>query len=426
MTKYFVILPNQLFEFKNLPKNYNIYILWEHPHYFTKYNYNKKKLMLHRASMKCYFDYLKSKVKCLYLEFNENFNFKNYDLFNPVDKIELFGNYEFYENPNFLLTTKDYELYREKTDKFVFNNFYMWSKKHIDLMAGVKSMDKLNRNKLPKNIKIPKIPNNNFDLKYINEAKKYVEKYFKNNYGNTDNFMFPVSFTTAKKFLLNFINNKLCDFGPYQDSILENNNTLFHSLLSSSINIGLLMPLSVANKVIKSKKLKQSVEGFVRQLFWREYQRYTFMYCDFNGNYFGNRKKLTTEWYVGELGIKPVDNCIVTAFNTGYLHHIERLMMVGNFMNLYGINPKDGFRWFMEFSCDSYEWVMFQNVLDMVFFVTGGKTMTRPYLSSSNYILKMSDYKKSEKWTDTWDNLYKTFLKKNKQKLYKYRYYHKV
>ena len=96
------------------------------------------------------------------------------------------------------------------------------------------------------------------------------------------------------------------------------------------------------------------------------------------------------------MGIKPIDDLIHKAFDTAYLHHIERLMFVGNFMNLSEINPQQGFKWFMEFSIDSYEWVMYQNVYDMVFFATEGMTMRKPYISSSNYVLKMSSYKKGE------------------------------
>ena len=91
-------------------------------------------------------------------------------------------------------------------------------------------------------------------------------------------------------------------------------------------------------------------------------------------------------------------------------------------MNLSGISPKEGFKWFMEFSCDSYEWVMYQNVYDMVFFVSGGATMRRPYISSSNYISKMSNYKKGD-WNDVWDKKYKDFIKKHRKKLLKFRYY---
>ncbi len=172
----------------------------------------------------------------------------------------------------------------------------------------------------------------------------------------------------------------------------------------------------------KSKIPLNSLEGYIRQLFWREYQRYCYIYVNFKGNYFGNKKKLTRNWYTASTGIEPVDDCVKNAFDTGYLHHIERLMIIGNYMNLSEISPKEGYKWFMEFSCDSYDWVMSQNVLDMVFFVTGGVTMRRPYVSSSNYIIKMSNYKKGE-WSDIWDELYRKFMKRNKKKLWKFRYY---
>ena len=96
-------------------------------------------------------------------------------------------------------------------------------------------------------------------------------------------------------------------------------------------------------------------------------------------------------------------------------------MVVGNYMNLSNISPMEGLKWFMEFSCDSYEWVMYQNVLDMVFFVTGGKTMRKPYASSSNYVISMSDFKKG-KWSEEWDKLYRKFMEDNVDKLWKFRY----
>ena len=420
----FLILPNQLYDKKYLNKD-NDFIIYEHPQYFTKYKFNKKKLVLHRASMKYYFDYLKdNKFKVKYLEYDKKLILKNYKLFNPVDKLKLTGKYEMLDSPNFLFTKELTEKYRKKTEKFFFNAFYMWGKKELDILPNIKSQDKHNRKTLPKDITIPKLPSNKKDDKYIKEAIKYVNKNFSKNYGNTNNFIYPISHSTVKTWLNNFLKKKLNKFGDYQDYINKNNNYLFHSILSSSINIGLINPKEIIDKILDLKGIKMNnLEGYIRQLFWREYQKYCYIYYNYNNkNYFGNSKKLNKDWYEGTTGILPIDNCIKNAFETGYLHHIERLMVVGNFMNLSQINPKEGYKWFMEFSCDSYEWVMNQNVYDMVFFVSGGATMRRPYASTSNYILKMSNYKK-DKWCDEWDQLYYKFLKKNKKKLWKFRYY---
>lgn len=421
----FVILPNQLFKKNHLNKKYN-YVLWEHPHYFKSYNYNKKKILLHYGSMKYYHEYLKhNNFKVKYVKFTEKPQLDNYLIWDPIDKIKLSGNPTIVKSPNFLLTKEIYGKYRKKTKNFFFNAFYNWSKKQINLIPNIKSLDKQNRKKIPKNMSIPDIPSNKPDKYFIEMGQKYVKKHFSKNYGTTDNFIFPLSHKTARKFLKHFVKTKFSKFGDYQDAVVKGENYLFHSLLSSSINIGLLNPSDVVDEIMKYKdKVKlNNLEGFVRQLFWREYQRYCYIYYDFNNkNYFGNKKKLNAGWYNGTTGIEIIDDCIKSAFDTGYLHHIQRLMVIGNYMNLSGIHPLEGFKWFMEFSCDSYEWVMHQNVLDMVFFVSGGKTMRRPYVSSSNYILKMSNYRKGE-WCDVWDGKYRMFLKKNKKKLWKFRYY---
>jgi len=424
----FIILPHQLFHKKYLPKNIKKIILWEHPQYFTKYNFNKKKLILHRASMKHYYDYLKkNKYNIQYINFNKTPTYKKATLFDPIDKIKI-PNTTLIESPNFLLTKENYDAYKKKKgDSYMFHWFYLWGKKIVDIIPNVKSKDKENRKKLPKDIDIPDMPKNS-NKKYIQSAIKYVNKHFKNNYGDTENFLFPISHATAKKWLKDFIKKRFENFGKYQDAIDKENDFLFHSYLSTSINIGLLNPLEIIDEIRKVKGIPMnSYEGYIRQLFWREYQRYCYMYFDFsNKNYFGNKKKITKEWYDGTTGIDPIDDCIEKGFHQGYLNHIQRLMIVGNFMNLSGMNPMDGFKWFMEFSCDSYEWVMYQNVLDMAFCVTGarqnGGTMAKPYISSSNYIIKMSNYKKGD-WSEKWDTLYHNFIKNNKKKLIPFKYY---
>jgi deoxyribodipyrimidine photolyase-related protein len=441
MSKIFIILPHQLFDKIFYDIDLPI-IIWEHPHYFTKYNYNKKKLILHRASMKYQHNYLKEhNFKVKYVEFHQKFDLnpkKEYLMYDPIDKLIFPDNVDTIETPNFLLDSGDCEAYRDKTDKFFFNAFYLWSKKMIDndnwnqkkwqRIVKMQSLDKLNRKKFSKTTSIPSLPSAAKSTKEqvcIDEAKIYVEKHFRNNCGNIENFIFPISHKTAKIWLTDFIKKKLNNFGNYQDAIVKDEPYLFHSVLSTSINIGLINPSEIIAEILnyRGKIPDNSLEGYIRQLFWREYQRYCYMWYDFSGkNYFGNRRKLDKNWYNGTLNIDPVDDCIVRGFDTGYLHHIERLMIVGNFMNLSSISPKEGFRWFMEFSCDSYEWVMHQNVYEMVFFISGGDTMRRPYISSSNYVLKMSDYGKGE-WSEKWDKLYYEFLKKNKEKLWKFRYY---
>ena len=376
--------------------------------------------------MKYYYDLLKEhKYNVHYIEYNDKINIKNdYFIFDPIDKIKLPHNYTMIESPNFLLTKEHYKEFKP-SNRIIFNNFYLWAKNKLNLYPQLKSMDKMNRN-IYKDSYIPPIPKiSKEDEYYIKEAIKYVEKHFPKNYGNSDNFNYPVTHKTALKWLKHFIKYKFKKFGPYQDFIRKNENYMFHSILSSSINIGLLNPDMIIREINKIKKYIpiNSFEGYIRQLFWREYQRYNYIYTNFNKNYFGNRKKLTKEWYTGTLNIEPVDDAIKSGFDTGYLHHIIRLMVVGNFMNISNIHPHEGFKWFMEFAIDSYEWVMHQNVLDMVFFVTGGHTMTRPYISSSNYILKMSNYKSNTEWANKWNNLYYKFIKNHRKKLYKYRYY---
>ncbi len=430
MLSILLILPHQLYDKKYIPKDIKDIIIWEHPHYFKKYKYNKKKLVLHRASMKYYYDYLKdNQYNVHYFEFTKKLTINNYNVFDPIDKIKLPNCYSILESPNFLLTKNHYSEFNEKrkSKKVIFNNFYMWSKKELDIYPKLKSMDKMNREVYDKSSKVPSIPKLSKDDKtYIKEAIIYINKHFPNNYGNTDNFFYPVTHKTANKWLSHFIKYKFKKFGPYQDFINKDNPTMFHSILSSSINIGLINPIDIINKIekYKTKVPVNSFEGYIRQLFWREYQRYCYGYAgiSFNTNYFGNKKKLTKDWYKGTTNIEPVDDLIKSGFDTGYIHHIGRLMVIGNFMNLSEIHPKEGFRWFMEFAIDSYEWVMHQNVYEMVFFCTGGQTMTRPYISSSNYILKMSNYNKGE-WSKKWDQLYHHFLIKHRAKLYKFRYY---
>ena len=450
MKNVFIILPNQLFDKKYLKncEDNDFYII-EDPLYFGDKkrveNFNKLKLVLHRASMKYYFDYLKKeKLDVQYLEYKKvNYNFlKKYNNVNIFDTADhLFNerlNKEIKKNkqtlniidtPMFLLTLSDLDEYQKskKNAKTYFHkHFYDWQLKKLEIPYIEKSYDELNREKIPDNVKIPNLTTkNDNDSKYVKEAKTYVDKVFKDNYGEVDNFIFPITHKTAKKWISIFLKKRIYNFGTYQDAILKENDFMFHSLLSSSLNIGLITPQEVVDKTIKyyeknKKEVKiNNFEGFIRQVVgWREYQRmlYQLNYDDLiKSNYFNNNKSLNKKWYTGELDILPIDTTIKRAFKNGYLHHIERLMVMLNFMVLARIKPDHVYRWFMEFACDSYDWVMVGNVYGMGYFNTN--TMRKPYISTSNYIRNMSDYKDDGKWNLIWDALFYKFLTDNKSKL---------
>ena len=184
------------------------------------------------------------------------------------------------------------------------------------------------------------------------------------------------------------------------------------------VNAGLLTPEEVVNEAIKAMEKNpdiplSSVEGFVRQVMgWREFVRgiyQNFSDVEEQKNFFNHKRKLTHHWYDGTTGLPPVDDAIKKANEFGYCHHIERLMVLSNIMLLSELHPHEVHKWFMELFVDSADWVMGPNVYGMGQFSDGGIFATKPYISGSNYILKMSDYKKGD-WCDVWDGLFWRFI----------------
>ena len=421
------ILPNQLFPLSVLRNHpFTNVVVWEHPHFFTKYKYNKKKIVLHRASMRRYYaDLVKQYPNARYIEFHEQHAISpNSILFDPITELGDFAKCERLESPNFLLPSSELQsIYdtKKKKDSIRFTTyFYPRAKEYVDILVDIASTDKQNREPFKAtSVSVPKLPRATSN-DYVKEAQRYVEDHFPKNYGTVDNFHFPIDRTTAKRWLKRFCADRLDNFGTYQDAIAQEHPYMFHSVLSSSLNIGILNPSDIVTELRKHESTTKvnNFEGYVRQLLWREYQRYCYMFLRSDlrtKNRFPHSVKMDARWYLGTLGVEPVDATITKAFDTGYLHHIERLMIMGNFMLLSGIKKEDGFKWFMEFAIDSYEWVMYQNVYDMVFFSTGGKTTHKAYISSSKYVLEMSDYEKGD-WTNTWDGLYRQFVKSNFKK----------
>lgn len=478
-----VLFPVDLYHNVSKIKKYKVFLV-EETHYFNRSSdsegnmkFNILKSIYHRATMKCYFDYLLSKnIDATYIELNKDWtkiinnyvNNKKATLFfyDPVDRMidtkikNNFESYEIFESPRFILSHNELQSYDGTLRQ---TSFYSWIRKNREILmtkskntmkpiGGKLSYDKENRKKpydgIANDIDDTKNYNNN---KYVVEALKYVINNFEDddiqikngiklkdvkNFNDLDLILkFPIDRKSSIARLQYFIKYNLCRFGDYQDVILNNsdNSFIFHSALSPMINIGILTPVEVINMVLKyynhlsnKDKLKRikDVEGFIRQILgWREFVRYMYQYHSskyMNKNYFNAKKRLTKQWYDGTTGYKPVDLCIDKAFRYGYLHHIERLMIIANNMTLNGIHPKEMYKWFMEFSLDSYDWVMEFNVYCMASYSDGGKFVSKPYISTSRYILNMSNYENNnDKWIEKWNALFWKFLKKHKNKIKK-------
>jgi deoxyribodipyrimidine photolyase-related protein len=446
----FILFPTQLFEQKYIPKEYHThkFYLIEHERFYgmtDKMNFNKKKIILHKASCLAYIDEMENKLDIKYVLKYPVVKKSVVVIFDVVDKYITHEIIEFYtklstkvkilNSPNFMTNIENLNKYfikNKNSDKFFHHGFYNFQLKLHNIPYIKKSYDTENRNAIPKNTKLPKtnnkINNKIKNNKYVKDSIEFVNKRFSNNYGDTDNFYLPITHTDAKKWFNDFLKIKMKNFAEFQDAIIPEEPFLFHSVISAVLNIGLLNPDYIINTVISVYENKQisiqDYEAFIRQIIgWREYQRFIYVFLQdkiINKNHFGNTNKLSKHWYDGTLGIPPVDDAIKMAFKYGYLHHIMRLMVMCNFMNLCGINPHEVYKWFMEFSTDSYEWVMIGNVYSMGMWADGGMTMRKPYFSSANYVQNMAGNRYDfGEWEDMWKALYYNFLSKNKKKLEK-------
>ena len=219
-----------------------------------------------------------------------------------------------------------------------------------------------------------------------------------------------------------FIKEKSNLFGDYEDAVNQKNNILFHSALSPYINLGLITPEFIIQKILdfhkKHKIRMNSLEGYIRQVIgWREFMRGIYQgYSDEmeTKNFFKHNRKMKKSWYEGTTGLPPLDYAIKNAVNYGWSHHIERLMILSNIMNLCEVKPTIVYKWFMEMFVDSSDWVMVPNVYGMGLFSDGGIFATKPYICGSSYFMKMMDFKKGE-WCNIMDGLYWRFIDRNRK-----------
>jgi deoxyribodipyrimidine photolyase-related protein len=441
--KIFIILPTQLFKNINILKNYDLIYLIEEPFYLNS-NYHKQKLVLHISSMNYYYDYLiDKKIKVKYINYNKiNYskllNSNDLTMYNPIDNkmIDLFKKYKvkFLDTPIFLNTNQDlinYKNSKKKSTNYTQSDFYKNQRikfnilidKNKNPLYGKWSFDIENREKFSKEYREKKILT--YKNNYLINANKYVNNNFPNSFGIMSNFYYPCTHLDAIKHLKKFIKNKIKYFGKYQDAISINVIYGEHSNISALLNIGLLTPKEVINEIIKyfnksnnKKDIINSVEGLIRQIIgWREYIHFIYMFHSkdiIKNNYIKSNNSLPKSWYSGKTDLELLNTLIIKVQNYGYLHHIERLMIINNLMYLYQIKFKDILTWFMICFIDSYDWVMIPNVLMNINSLDSNiRYMTRVYIGSDNYIKKMSDFT-NKKDLELINKLYWNFIKKNK------------
>lgn len=439
----FLLFPNQLFydsqSIHILKKNASVYLI-EDPLYFydtihRPFRYHKSKLAYLVACMNIYKDFLISKnINVTYISYDDTTSFyqnlklsqQTITIFDPTDYVltqklqKYISTLTILPSPNFLLSPNQLSEYHKKhLNSSRHSSFYTFVKSTLNILKGIPNQDKLNRESFPRSFHPPPENPKRYKHKYYDFAISYITSHpqFKDNIGDLDNLnIWPISYKDTISHFRLFLETKFKEFGRYQDAVYDDQVFLNHSAISPMINIGILQPSFIVNETLEYANQHpeipiNSLEGFLRQIIgWREYMRYlyVFQYPNLNIQQYKNTKytRLTNkhEWLTGTTSIEPINREIQKCIKYGYSHHIIRLMFFLNVFILTKIHPEDIYQWFMEvIAMDAYEWVMRSNIYCMGYFYT--KAMARQYTSSSNYILKMSNYKRGS-WCKVWDELY--------------------
>ncbi|MBE9029638.1 cryptochrome/photolyase family protein [filamentous cyanobacterium LEGE 11480] len=315
-----------------------------------------------------------------------------------------------FDNNQFIWTAAEFLDWAQPRKRMRMEDFYRESRKRLDILledgqpiGGQWNLD-------PENRKPPKKKNADFQpprrQDFVPDAMtqaviKKVRALDIATYGKAEPFQWGVTCAEAEEALNAFIETRLDTFGPYQDAMVTGEDTMWHSLISPYLNVGLLQPLAVVQAVEQTYHDRDlplnSVEGFIRQVIgWREYMRGVYVMTDDDyaeQNWFGHQQPLPDFfWNAKNAKMNCLKQCLDQTERTAYAHHIQRLMILSNFALIAGINPQAIENWFHAAYIDAYDWVMQTNVLGMGQFADGGLLASKPYVSSANYVNKMSDY----------------------------------
>jgi deoxyribodipyrimidine photolyase-related protein len=366
-------------------------------------------------------------------------DWKTFNTLKELQKNNLF-NTSFTADKRFLASHSEFEEWAGGRKQFRMEYFYREMRRKTNILmeqdkpvGGKWNFDKDNRKPPVKGLSVPSSINFLPDRDTL-EVISLIEQMYPDRIGDIGNFFYAVTREDALKSLNYFIDNLLPKFGDYQDALMTNQPFLFHSLLSPYINIGLLQPLEVCLAVEQAyyndKAPLNAVEGYIRQIIgWREYVRGIYwlkMPSYLEENALQASQELPDFYWTGDTDMHCLSEAIKQTLEHSYAHHIQRLMITGNFALLIGVNPIELHKWYLAVYIDAFEWVELPNTLGMSQFSDGGLLGSKPYASSGAYINRMSNYcpsckfnvkEKLGKDACPFNSLYWNFISKNKEYL---------
>lgn len=420
-------------------------LLIESIHDLGRHRHHKKKLVFLLSAMRHFYLKYKDKYNIEYIKTDKSI----YDILETYTNLyaiepgewfysEIFHklNIQILPDVRFMCSSEDFKSFAKGKKKLLMEHFYRFMRKKTGfLMNGEKPMggewnfDQYNRKPWPKNMPTPPNPSH-YEDSIIIQAIEDVNKYFHSNFGDIHPFWLEVTSEKAEAALDLFLKSRLENFGLYQDAMLSGGDFLFHSGISAYLNIGLLDPYEVCKKAASANKCIQSTEAFIRQILgWREFVRgvYWLHMPEYaHSNYFDHHNPLPSFYWTGDTDMHCVKECVKMTQKMSYSHHIQRLMITGNFANLAKINPQEVSQWYLYVYADAYDWVEKPNTIGMAMYADGGIIGTKPYIAGPNYINKMSNFCKncaydpqikSGSRTCPFRFLYWNFLLENKEKL---------
>ena len=411
----------------NNPSDVEIILIESYSH-IKKLRYHKQKLALIWSAMRHFAKELRQQGYSVTYEKAEDFQtpLESWIKENQIDQLQIMSpndkpflqtienlklpcHINLLPNNQFLWTAEDFSTWAENRKRVVMEDFYREGRKRFDiLIAGDKpvggkwNLDKENRKPPKGKLNTPE-PLWFEPDEITQEVIQQVNSLDIPTYGEIKEFRWGVTRSQALEVLKYFIDIRLPLFGPYQDAMVTGEETMWHAMLSPYINLGLLQPLEIIQAAEKAYYENQlalnSVEGFIRQILgWREYMHGIYHHVDAEysqQNWFNHDKPLPEFYWTGETKMNCLHQILTQVMDTGYAHHIQRLMVLNNFGLIAGISPQELENWFHAAFIDAYDWVMQTNVIGMGQYADGGLLASKPYAASANYINKMSDYCKS-------------------------------